>query len=106
MKTALVLALFLVATGCTRSSDIVLADGKPGKLIKAPGMLLTIHDAYARAGRECPNGFVVMNEAGEAHPYSFAYGSGSEGGDRSVGYPDFVASSHPIPRRSIIVRCR
>ena len=100
MKRFLVILGLLSIAACTRSSDVILADGSAGKAVKCPGLVLDMSDCYRRASEECPRGYqVVTGDESYYGNFNYAYLGGT------YAFPAATAYSMPIVRRNILVKC-
>lgn len=80
--------------GCAADSGerITLADGSAGTLVRCNGMTHSMADCMLAAGRACPAGYVVADQASTSTPMHIATEQG--------------AVSGAMQRRSMIIRCK
>lgn len=104
----LLLAAFLLSA-CVTTRDSYLPDGSLGHHITCGGALFSMGDCVQKAGDICgAGGYKIVNQNGEAIPYStssggFSGSSGPYGGSVAGGYH---SSSGSIVQRDLFVKCK
>ncbi|PMR69224.1 hypothetical protein CR158_18790 [Halomonas heilongjiangensis] len=107
MRMGLLVAVSAVATlvGCATSKEVYLADGSKGHSISCDGAVQNFGSCLEKAGELCgTQGYVVLNQSGEAVPFSTASGGYTATSLAASG--GFQAQSGAIITRSIFVKCK
>jgi len=83
--------------GCAMSKEVYLPDGSKGYRISCDGMVLSAGDCLEKAGAICgTRGFTVVDERGEAVPFSTASASSGV----------MQAQAGMVVTRSLFMRCK
>jgi hypothetical protein len=91
--------------GCATSKEVYLADGSKGHSISCDGVVLNFGACLEKAGELCgARGYVVVNQSGEAVPFSTASGGYTANSVAASG--SFQAQSGAIVTRSLFVKCK
>lgn len=104
LRIALV-ALIILLQGCTIASEVYLADGTKGYNIDCGGAIQNFGACLERAGDLCAErGYTVINQAGEAVPFSTAGGGFSANPQFASG--GFSGQSGAIVTRNLFIKCK
>jgi len=82
---------------------ITLPDGSQGKLIGCGGIQHDMASCYLKAGEQCPNGYDIIDERGESHP--FIVSSGQLTGSPAYVQGGYTTVGGSIINRTLMVRC-
>ncbi|PMR68276.1 hypothetical protein [Halomonas heilongjiangensis] len=101
--------LFVMAaiaiSACATSKEVYLADGSKGHSISCDGAVQNFGSCLEKAGELCgARGYVVLNQNGEAVPFSTASGGYTASSLAASG--GFQAQSGTIITRRIFVKCK
>ena len=103
MKSVLgICALFLA--GCVMVKPVHLSDGSQGHSISCNGAVQSMAACMEKAGELCGSaGYTVVNQNGEATPFSQAQGGFQA--NRNTAGGAFTSTSGAIVTRNLLVRC-
>lgn len=107
MNSRLIAALsaFVALSGCATSKEVYLADGSKGHSISCDGAVLNFGACLEKAGELCGSrGYLVVNQSGEAVPFSTASGGYTANSVAASG--GFQAQSGTMITRSLFVKCK
>jgi hypothetical protein len=98
------IALVAALQGCATSNEVYLADGSKGYNIRCGGAVMNYGACLDKAGELCgPGGYLVVNQQGDAVPFSMASGGFSANPQSAVG--SFHAQSGTIVTRNLFIKC-
>lgn len=99
-----VLSALIALSGCATSKEIYLSDGSKGYSISCDGAVQNFGACLEKAGELCGSlGYLVVNQSGEAVPFSTA--SGGYTADSVASSGGFQAQSGAVVTRSLLVKC-
>jgi hypothetical protein len=107
MKLKLIISSLLALTlaGCATSKEIYLADGSKGYSISCDGNMQNFGSCLEKAGELCgARGYAVVNQQGDAIPFSAATGGYSANAVAASG--GIQAQSGMMVTRTLFVRCK
>ena len=107
MKLKLIISSLLALTlaGSATSKEIYLADGSKGYSISCDGNMQNFGSCLEKAGELCgARGYAVVNQQGDAIPFSAATGGYSANAVAASG--GIQAQSGMMVTRTLFVRCK
>lgn len=104
ISIATVLAVVLLQA-CATSSEVFLADGTKGYNINCGGAVMNYGHCLEKAGEICgARGYLVVNQQGDAVPFSTA--GGGFGATPYAASGSFYGQSGAIVTRNLFVKCK
>lgn len=105
IRFLLVIIAAITLSACATSKEVYLSDGSKGHSISCDGAVQNFGSCLEKAGELCGDrGYVVLNQNGEAVPFSTASGGYTASSLAASG--GFQAQSGTIITRSIFVKCK
>lgn len=106
MHRMLGVVVFVAALqGCATSSEVYLADGSKGYNINCGGTAMNYGHCLEKAGEICgARGYLVVNQQGDAVPFSTATGGYDANTQASAGA--FYAQSGMMVTRNLFIKCK
>jgi hypothetical protein len=99
------IALVVLLQGCATSSEVFLADGTKGYNINCGGAVMNYGHCLEKAGDICgARGYLVVNQQGDAVPFSTA--GGGFGATSQAASGGFYAQSGAIVTRNLFIKCK
>ncbi|NWG32569.1 MAG: hypothetical protein HXY29_13910 [Rhodocyclaceae bacterium] len=104
-RTLATVAFVTALQGCATSKEVFLSDGSKGFNINCGGALMNFGHCLEKAGEICGDkGYLVVNQQGEAVPFSIA--SGGYGANTLSASGGFYAQSGTIVTRNLFIKCK
>jgi len=105
IRALFIVALIATLQGCATSREVFLADGNKGHNIDCSGAVMNYSHCLEKAGQICgASGYLVVNQQGDAVPFSTAAGGFSANTQTASG--GYYAQSGTIVTRNLFIKCK